>query len=176
MGTMGQTLLHLVDRRGETLPVAIRVAVEAAHRWVRRDVSPFGRRCSCWMGGKRLARQSSGRLDDIRFPHRYAFAALRGKVGEWFRGNASREIPVGMGSELEQWAGIDRSTQRGIHRTILFDQLKAKLSERDRHILVLLQQDITSPASAGRSVGCQLLSSGKGDTARQREDFYNIGR
>ena len=37
MGTMGQTLLHLVDRRGETLPVAIRLAVEAAHRWVSRE-------------------------------------------------------------------------------------------------------------------------------------------
>lgn len=99
MGTMGQTLLHLVDRRGETLPVAIRLAVEAAHRWVR--------------------------------------------------------------GELERWAGIDRSTQRVTYRTVLFDQLKTKLSDRDRHILVLLQQDITSPASVAAALGVSYAAGAK---------------
>ena len=73
----------------------------------------------------------------------------------------SREIPVGIGSELERWTGIDRSTQRIIYRRVLFDQLKTKLSERDRHILVLLQQDITSPASVAAALGVRLCSRGK---------------
>jgi hypothetical protein len=160
MGTMGQTLLHLVDRRGETLPVAIRLAVEAAHRWVRREYPNLDAAVlASW--AEDVGKAMGGRLDDIRFPHRYAFAALHGKVDEWFRSNASKEIPVGIGSELERWAGIDRSTQRFIYRAVLFDQLKTKLSERDRHILVLLQQDITSPASVAAALGVSYAAGAK---------------
>ena len=160
MGTMGQTLLHLVDRRGETLPVAIRLAVEAAHRWVRREYPYLDAAVVAgWV--EDVGKAMGGHLDDIRAPHRYAFAALHGKVREWFRGNASKEIPVGIGSELERWAGIDRSTQRVIYRTILFDQLKSKLSERDRQILVLLQQDITSPASVAAALGVSYSAAAK---------------
>jgi DNA-directed RNA polymerase specialized sigma24 family protein len=108
-----------------------------------------------------VGKAMGGHLDDIWAPHRYAFAALHGKVREWFRGNASREIPVGIGTELERWAGIDRSTQRVIYRAVLFDQLKTKLSERDRQILVLLQQDITSPASVASALGVSYAAAAK---------------
>jgi hypothetical protein len=160
MGTMGQTLLHLVDRRGETLPVAIRLAVEAAHRWVRREYPHLD---AVVVAGwaEDVGKAMGGRLDDIRAPYRYASAALHGKVREWFRSNASKEIPVGIGSELERWAGIDRSTQRVIYRAVLFGQLKTKLSERDRHILVLLQQDITSPASVAAALGVSYAAAAK---------------
>src|SRR6201997_540160 len=126
MSTMDQALLHLVDRRGQTLPGSIRLAVESYPHLDAAVISGWAEDVGKAMGG---------RLDDIRTPYRYAFAALHGKVREWFRSNASREIPVGIGSELERWAGIDRSTQRIIYRRVLFDQLKTKLSERDRHIL-----------------------------------------
>jgi hypothetical protein len=160
MGTMGQTLLYLVDRRGETLPVAIRLAVEAAHRWVRREYPHLDAAVVAgW--AEDVGKAMGGRLDDIRSPYRYASAALHGKVREWFRSNASKEIPVGIGSEFERWAGIDRSTQRVIYRTVLFDQLKTKLSERDRHILVLLQQDITSPASVAAALGVSYAAAAK---------------
>jgi len=108
-----------------------------------------------------VGKAMGGRLDDIRSPYRYASAALHGKVREWFRSNASKEIPVGIGSELERWAGIDRSTQRVIYRAVLFDQLKTKLNERDRHILVLLQQDITSPASVAAALGVSYAAGAK---------------
>src|ERR1700691_865990 len=137
MGTMGQTLLHLVDQRGQTLPAAIRLPVEAAHRWVRREYPHLDEAIVAGCAediGKALA----ARLDDIRSPYRYASAALHGKVREWFRSNASKEILVGTARELELWAGIDRSTQRVIYRAVLFDELKTKLSERDSNILVLL--------------------------------------
>lgn len=151
MGTMEQALLHLVDRRGQTLPGSVRLAVESAHRWVRREY-PYLDAAVVAGWAEDVAKVMGGHLVDIRAPHRYAFAALHGKVREWFRGNASKEIPVDIGGELERWAGIDRSTQRVIYRTILFDQLKTKLSERDRQILVLLQQDITSPASVAAAL------------------------
>lgn len=160
MSTMDQALLHLVDRRGQTLPGSIRLAVESAHRWVRREY-PYLDAAIVAGWAEDVGKAMGGRLDDIRTPHRYAFAALHGKVREWFRGNASKEIPVGIGSELEQWAGIDRSTQRVIYRTILFDQLKTKLSERDRQILVLLQQDITSPTSVAAALGISYAAAAK---------------
>jgi DNA-directed RNA polymerase specialized sigma24 family protein len=160
MGTMGQTLLHLVDQRGQTLPAAIRLPVETAHRWVRRE---YPRLDEAIVAGwaEDVGKAMATRLDDIRSPYRYAFAALRGKVREWFRSNASKEIPVGTGSELELWAGIDCSAQRVIYRAVLFDQLKTKLSERDRHILVLLQQDITDPASVAAALGVSYAAAAK---------------
>src|ERR1700722_17119552 len=160
MGTMSQTLLHLVDQRGQTLPMAIRLAVEAAHRWVRRE---YPRLDEAVVAGwaEDVGKAMGARLDEIRSPYRYAFAALRGKVREWFRSDASREVLVGIGGELELWAGIDGSTPRVIYRAVLFDQLKTKLSERDRHILVLLQQDITSPASVAAALGVSYAAAAK---------------
>jgi DNA-directed RNA polymerase specialized sigma24 family protein len=157
---MGQTLLHLVDRRGHTLPLAIRQAVEAAHRWVRWEYPHLDEAVVAgW--AEDVGKAMGSRLDEIRSPYRYAFAALHGKVREWFRSNASREILVGTGSELEVWAGIDRSAQRVIYRAVLFEQLKTKLTERDRHILVLLQQDITSPASVAAALGVSYAAAAK---------------
>jgi DNA-directed RNA polymerase specialized sigma24 family protein len=108
-----------------------------------------------------VGKAMGARLDEIRSPYRYAFAALHGKVKEWFRSNASKEVLVGTARELELWAGIDRSTQRVIYRAVLFDQLKTKLSERDRHILVLLQQDMTSPASVAAALGVSYAAAAK---------------
>jgi hypothetical protein len=160
MGAMGQTLLHLVDQRGQTLPVAIRLAVEAAHRWVRWEYPHLDEAVVAgW--AEEVGKAMGARLDEIRSPRRYAFAALQGKVREWFRSNASREVLVGTALELELWAGIDRSTQRVIYRAVLFEELKTKLSERDRHILVLLQQDMTSPASVAAALGVSYAAAAK---------------
>jgi RNA polymerase sigma factor (sigma-70 family) len=175
MGTMGQTFLHLVDQRGQTLPTAIRQAVEAAHRWVRREYPHLDQAIVAgW--AEDVGRAMGGRLDDIRSPYRYAYVALHGKVREWFRTNASKEILVGMGSDLELWAGIDRSAQRAIYRTVLFEQLKTKLSERDRHILVLLQQDITSPSSVASALGVSYSAAAKAiQRAKERISTILVG-
>jgi DNA-directed RNA polymerase specialized sigma24 family protein len=160
MGTMGQTLLHLVDQRGQTLPAAIRLPVVTAHRWVSREYPHLDEAIVAgW--AEDVGKAMATRLDGIRSPYRYAFAALRGKVSEWFRSNASKEILVGTGSELELWAGVDCSAQRVVYRAVLFEQLKTKLTERDRQILVLLQQDITSPASVAAALGVSYAAAAK---------------
>jgi len=160
MGTMDQTLLHLVDRRGQILPVSIRLAVEAAHRWVRREY-PYLDEAVIAGWAEDVGQAMGTRLDEIQSPHRYAYSALHGKVREWFRTSASKEFTVGIGSELEVWTGIDRSTPRVMYQTVLFDQLRTKLSERDRHILVLLQQDITSPSSVSAALGVSYSAAAK---------------
>ena len=62
---------------------------------------------------------------------------------------------------MEVWADIDRSPPRVMYQGILFDQLKTKLSERDRHILVLLLQDLTSPASVAAALGVSYSAAAK---------------
>jgi RNA polymerase sigma factor (sigma-70 family) len=160
MGTMGQTLLHLVDQRGQTLPAAIRIAVEAAHRWVRREY-PYLDDAVVAGWAEDVGRAMGAHPDGIRSPRRYAFSALHGKVREWFRRNASKEIPVGIGSELERWVDIDLSAPRFIDQAVLFDQLKTRLSERDRQVLVLLLQDQTSPVSVAAALGVSYAAAAK---------------
>jgi DNA-directed RNA polymerase specialized sigma24 family protein len=175
MGTMGQTLLHLVDQRGQKLPAAIRLAVEAAHRWVRRE---YPRLDEAVVAGwaEDVGRAMGTRLDGIQSPYRYAFAALHGKVRGWFRRNASKEIPLGIGSELEVWVGIDSSAQRAMYQAVLFDQLRTKLSERDRHILVLLLQGLTSPASVAEALGVSYAAAAKAiQRARERIAAILVG-
>ena len=113
------------------------------------------------VGQKRLDNVNESRADFIQSPKRYAFAALHGKVREWYRSGASKEIPVGIGTTLEHWIAADRSMQVVMDRAILFEQLKSKLNDRDRQILVLLQQDKTSPASVAAALGVSYAAAAK---------------
>ena len=160
MSTMDQALLHLVDRRGQTLPGSIRLAVESAHRWVRREY-PYLDEAVIAGWAEDVGRVMGTRLHEIHAPHRYAYSALHGKVREWFRTCAAREFTVGIGSDLEEWAGVDRSTPRVIYQTVLFEQLRTQLSERDRQILILLQQDITSPSHVATALGVSYAAAAK---------------
>ena len=103
----------------------------------------------------------AARAASIEVPRRYAFAALRGKILEWFRRHPGREVTVGIGSELEQWVGVDRNGQRVLERAVLFEQLRTKLSERDRQILMLLLQDITSPKDVATALGVKYDAAAK---------------
>jgi DNA-directed RNA polymerase specialized sigma24 family protein len=168
----GQTLLHLVDKGGRALPKDIRQAVEAAHRWVKRE---YPRLDEAVIAGwaEDVAKTMGVRRDKIESPKRYAFAALNGKARAWFRTQASREVPVGIGNELEQWIGVDRFSQGAIYRETLFDQLKSRLNERDRQILILLQQDITSPASVAGALGVSYAAAAKA-IQRTKERIFAI--
>ena len=108
-----------------------------------------------------VGQSMQSRADFIRSPKRYAFAALHGKVREWYRSGASKEIPVGIGTTLEHWVAVDRSMQVVMDRAILFEQLKSKLNDRDRQILALLQQDKTSPASVAAALGVSYAAAAK---------------
>jgi DNA-directed RNA polymerase specialized sigma24 family protein len=52
-------------------------------------------------------------------------------------------------------------TARQIERTVLFEQLSTRLSERDRIILVLLLQDVTSPADVAVALGVSYSAAAK---------------
>jgi hypothetical protein len=157
---MSRTLLHLVDRLGQNLPVVTQAAVEAAYRWAIRE---FNHLDPALVAGwaEEIGKVMAERGTVIEMPRRYAFAALHGKIREWFRDEGLREISAGIGIELEQWVGVDRSSQGVMERAILFEQLRTKLSERDRHILILLQQDMTSPARVSAALGVSYSAAAK---------------
>ena len=52
-------------------------------------------------------------------------------------------------------------TARQMERAVLFEQLSTKLSERDRLILVLLLQDVTSPANVAAALGVSYSAAAK---------------
>ena len=146
------TQLHLVDGQGRTLSLTTRAAAEAAYTWALREfprIDPV--LLAEW--SEEVARAIEARSEVVESPTRYAFAALHGKVRQWLRSKASQEVSVGIGAELEEWVGVDRNAQRMMDRAIFFDQIKTKLNDRDKHILVLLLQDITSPASVAEALG-----------------------
>jgi DNA-directed RNA polymerase specialized sigma24 family protein len=62
---------------------------------------------------------------------------------------------------LEQWVGLDPKAQLTMERTVLFEQLRTKLNERDRQILVLLLQDITSPRDVAAALGIKYDTAAK---------------
>ena len=157
---MSRTLLHLVDRQGRHLSLMQRDAVEAAHRWAVREfprLDPAALASWAEQVGVGLAKRG----ETIQWPRRYAFAALHGKIREHFRSGAAREIAVGISHDLEKWVGLDRKTARQIERTVLFEQLRTRLNERDRYILVLLLQDVTSPANVAAALDVSYSAAAK---------------
>src|SRR5260370_25047653 len=128
MGTMDQALLHLVDRRGQTLPGSVRLAVEPAHRWVRREYPHLDEAVIAgW--AEDVGQVMGARLDEIHSPHRYAYSALHGKVREWFRTCAAREFTVGTGSELE---GVGRSGSQHSARNLSDHSVRAAKKQAER--------------------------------------------
>jgi RNA polymerase sigma factor (sigma-70 family) len=157
---MGRAHLHLIDGEGKTLPDDIRLALEAAYRWAKREFRTIDPALVAnWT--EEVGLSMAWKCNSIRSPRRYAFAALHGKIREWYRKGAARELAVGIGPELELWLGARQSAQAAIDRTILFEQLRMKLNERDRHILVLLQQDIRSPADVAEALGISYTAAAK---------------
>jgi DNA-directed RNA polymerase specialized sigma24 family protein len=157
---MSRTQLHLVDGHGRTLSSANKAAAEAAFAWALREfphIDPV--LLTEWT--EEVGKAIEARAQTVVSPKRYAFAALHGKVRQWMRSRASKEISVGIGVDLEQWAGVESNVQRMMDRTILFDQLKTRLNDRDNHILVLLLQDITSPAGVAEALGVSYPAAAK---------------
>jgi len=157
---MSRTLLYLVDSQGCHLSWMQRDAVEAAYRWAVREFPRLDlATLASW--AEQVGAGLAERGETIQWPRRYAFAALHGKIREHFRSGSAREIAVGISHDLEKWAGLDMKTARQIERAVLFEQLSTKLSERDRHILVLLLQDMTSPANVAAALGVSYSAAAK---------------
>jgi hypothetical protein len=157
---MGLTRLHLVDRDGRDLAAATRDAVNDAYKWALVEFPNLDQAAVAgW--AEDLGRAMADHPGHIEFPRRYAISALKGKILGWFRRHPGREIGVGVGAELEQWVGIDSKAELIMERTVLFEQLKTKLNERDKQILVLLLQDITSPRDVAAALGIKYPAAGK---------------
>ena len=136
---MAATLLHLVDEHGSPVPSDVRLAVESAYRWAVREYRHIDQAVLAGLA-ESVAAGMCRRLDQIVFPRRYAFAALTGKLQEWYRAHPVVEIAVGP-DDLDRMNGHRRTTAPAAETNLLFSEIKARLSERDRQILVLLEQD-----------------------------------
>jgi hypothetical protein len=157
---MARTLLHLVDGDGKDLAAATRDAVKHAYQWALAEFPNLDQAAVAgW--AEDLGKAMAAHPGHIEFPRRYATSALRGKILGWFRRHPGKEIAVGVGPELEQWVGIDPKAQITMERTVLFEQLETKLNERDRQILVLLLQDITSPRDVAAALGTNYAEAAK---------------
>jgi DNA-directed RNA polymerase specialized sigma24 family protein len=108
-----------------------------------------------------VAHSMQGRAAALISPQRYAYSALKGKVRDWMKSGAGKEQVAGIGRDLERIGGLSGSFQGVIDRKILFEQLKATLSERDRYILVLLLEDKTSPATVANALGTSYPAAAK---------------
>ena len=129
--------LHLVDARGVEVDPSIRVATEAAFRWVSKD-SPNIDRAQLADWAESVARSMQGLGSAIEFPERYAYAALKGKVRDWLKTGTAKEQTSGVRRDMERIGGVNGAFQETVDRRIMFEQLKGALSARDRDILVLL--------------------------------------
>jgi len=137
---MAATLLHLVDEHGQPVPPQVRLAVEAAYRWAEREYERFDRAVLAEMA-EALALGMCRRLDRIELPRRYAVAALAGKLQEWYRAHPAVEVMLEP-EDLEQVIQAEPVPATSPDLNVLFAEIKAQLSERDRQVLVLLEQDL----------------------------------
>jgi hypothetical protein len=156
---MKRSQLHLVDAKGRAVSAAIKSSVELVFAWVVRDFPNVDTAMIAeWAEEVGWAMDAKG---DVSAPDRYAYSALKGKVRDWLRSKPAMEETVGISADLELLGVQDRSFPGKIHRTLLFEQLKASLNERDRYILVLLLQDETSPARVATALGTNYFAAAK---------------
>lgn len=173
---MGRTHLFLVDRRNQPLPKGLRTVVEAAYRWACADFPHLDRaQVATW--AEELALAMHEKEQEIQEPRRYAFAALHGKIRQHFRSRVARETLIGESEQLEEWAGVDEESARRMDQNILFQEIGAKLTERDRNILGLLDQGCASPANVAASLGISYNAAAKAiQRAKERTRAMLTGR
>ena len=155
---MAATLLHLVDEHGVPAPSQVRLAVESAYHWAVREYRHIDQAVLAGLA-ESVAVGMCRHLDQIVFPRRYAFAALTGKLQEWYRAHPVVEIAVGP-DDLDRIKGPRRMAASATEMNLLFSEIKARLSERDRQILVLLEQDL-GPKEVARAFDISYAAAGK---------------
>ena len=157
---MNNANLYLVDAAGTCVSVDTEKAVERAFYWVRRDY-PLVDSALVANWAEDVARGMETKAESIVSPQRYAYAALKGRVRDWMRSGTAKEEVAGTGADLDRIGGLTTSFQGSSDRKILFEQLKATLTERDRYILVLLLQDKTSPSTVAKALGTSYPAAAK---------------
>ena len=172
-GKKPHTLLHLVDEAGQPVDAELRAAVEAAFK---RAVQRFPRIDEAVMAdmAESVAAAIARRRGDIRAVKQYALVAMNGKVMEWLRRHPSLEIAVSEAADLEMFAGgAEDAGYVDIELKYLFDQMKIRLSERDRQILVLIEQGCGNPSNVASALGLTYMAAAKA-IQRTREHVAEI--
>jgi RNA polymerase sigma factor (sigma-70 family) len=148
---MRKSELHLISDNGDTVTPEIAGAVEAAHHWA---VSMFTNIDTALLANaaERLAKNMEARKRDLESPRRYAYAAMHSKVRDLQKTRAANESSMPP-HELDQLGVTAKSFQDDIERSILFQQLRTKLSDRDRFILILLTELDTGPKNVAHTLG-----------------------
>ena len=163
---MAAILLHLVDEHEQPVPPPVRLAVETAYRWALSEYQNFDRAVLAEMA-ESVAMAMCRRLDRIEFPRRYAFAALTGKLQEWYRAHPIVEVALEP-DDFEYVKGARQGAVSAADLNVLFSEIRARLSERDRQILVLLEQDL-GPQEIAKAFEISYSAAGKAiQRARER--------
>jgi RNA polymerase sigma factor (sigma-70 family) len=152
--------LHLIDENNNAVSPAIATAVETSYRWA---VVMFPQIDSAILANaaERLAKSMEKNKNHLGSPRRYAYAAMHGKVRDWLRTMAANELAVGLDYDLDEHARVTNSFQDAVERSILFQQLQMKLSDRDRYILVLLTELQAKPEDVATALGINYKAATK---------------
>jgi RNA polymerase sigma factor (sigma-70 family) len=169
---MAGSLLHLVHQDNRPVKPEIRIAVEAAYRWSIREYRDIDRADLATMA-EGVALSMSKRFDEIQSPRRYAFAALTGRIQEWFRAHPAKMVSFQSEEEFDRQIGPDDRFTLEVERRLLFDQIRSRLSERDRQISILLEQDVTSPREIAKALEISYSAAAKA-LERVRERMASI--
>jgi len=169
---MAVSLLHLVDERNVPVTPEIRIAVEAAYRWSVREYRQIDESELAPMA-ESVASAMAKRTDEIVSPRRYAFAALTGKIQEWFRGHRAKLVSYETEDELDRELGANEQFTLEVERRILFSQIRSRLNERDRQICVLMEQDLDSPRDVAKALHITYSAAAKA-LQRVRERMANM--
>jgi RNA polymerase sigma factor (sigma-70 family) len=171
---MAGSLLHLVDQENAPVKPEIRIAVEAAYRWSIREYPNIDDVDLAAMA-EGVGLRMSKRFHEIQSPRRYAFAALSGRIQEWFRGHPAKMVSFESEDEFDREIGPDNRLSLEAERRVLFAQIRRRLSERDRQICMLLEQDVTSPREIAKALEISYSAAAKA-LERARERMASIVR
>ena len=157
---MSGSLLYLVDQDNKPVKPEIRIAVEAAFRWSVREYRNMDEADLASMA-EAVALGMSKRLDEIQSPRRYAFAALTGRIQEWFRAHPAKIVSFETEDELDRQVGPDERFVFDVERRLLFAQIRRQLSGRDREIFSLLERDLSSPGEIAKVLQISYAAAAK---------------
>jgi DNA-directed RNA polymerase specialized sigma24 family protein len=160
---MAVTMLHLVNDQGEPVEPDIGVAVEAAFRHAILKFPQVDEVILAELA-EDLAAYMDRRRCEIVTPKQYAQTALCKEVQGWQQENEGFEIAIAETDELERLAG-GTPTSKGIDTNaefeIVFSQIRKHLTERDREILVLIQQGLDKPPDIAAALGISYEAAAK---------------
>jgi DNA-directed RNA polymerase specialized sigma24 family protein len=157
---MAGSLLYLVDQNNKLVKPEIRIAVEAAFRWSVREYRNMDEANLASMA-EAVALGMSKRLKEIKSPRRYAFAALTGRIQEWFRAHPAKMVSFETEDDLDREIGPDDRFVFDVELRLLFAQIRRQLSGRDSEICTLLEQDLSSPGEIAKVLQISYAAAAK---------------